>query len=297
MQRAEHGEQTYWTAWALAAALGYIGLPGGGVLMGAGVSKMNTMQRRYLPFAVGTIPQQANPVKDIIPVARVTELLERPGGHCTYNGRTLVFPPIDLVYWVGGNPFHHHQDINRLRRAWTRPKTIITHEINWTTTARLADIVFPCTTALEREDFAGGSMDHWLTPMRRALEPYREARDDYAVFAELARRLGFGPRFTEGRSAQEWVEHLWNVTRANAAAAGAPGRRSICGRCSRSACRSWSAFGRTRARIRYARPRGRSRSFRRPSPASATPIVSDTPRGTRRRSGWAARWRSASPCI
>ena len=220
MQRAEHGEQTYWTAWALAAALGYIGLPGGGVLMGAGVSKMNTMQRRYLPFAVGTIPQQANPVKDIIPVARVTEMLERPGGRCAYNGRTLIFPQIDLVYWVGGNPFHHHQDINRLRRAWTRPKTIITHEINWTTTARLADIVFPCTTPLEREDFAGGSMDHWLTPMCRALEPYAQARDDYAVFAELAQRLGFGPKFSEGRNAQEWVEHLWNVTRANAAASG-----------------------------------------------------------------------------
>ena len=220
MQRAEHGEQTYWAAWALAAALGYIGLPGGGVLMGAGVGKMNTMQRRFLPFAVGTIPQQANPVKDIIPVARVTEMLERPGGSCSYNGRTLTFPQIDLVYWVGGNPFHHHQDINRLRRSWTRPKTIITHEINWTTTARLADIVFPCTTPLEREDFAGGSMDHWLTPMQRVLEPYRQARDDYAIFAELAQRLGFGSQFTERRSAHQWVEHLWNITRANAAAAG-----------------------------------------------------------------------------
>jgi biotin/methionine sulfoxide reductase len=220
LQRAEHGEQTYWMAWALAAALGYIGLPGGGVLMGAGVSKMNTMQRRYLPFSVGTIPQQANPVTDIIPVARVTEMLERPGGTCTYNGRTLTFPMIDLIYWVGGNPYHHHQDINRLRRAWTRPKTVITHEINWTTTARLADIVLPCTTPLEREDFAGGSMDHWLTPMRRALEPYREARDDYSIFSSLAARLGFASGFTEGRDVEGWLEHLWSVTHKNAAAAG-----------------------------------------------------------------------------
>jgi biotin/methionine sulfoxide reductase len=220
LQRAEHGEQTYWAAWALGAALGHIGLPGGGVLMGSGVSKMNTMQRRYLPFAVGTIPQQPNPVEDFIPVARVTQMLEQPGGTCRYNGRTLTFPCIDLVYWVGGNPFHHHQDINRLRRAWRQPKTIITHEINWTTTARMADIVLPCTTPLEREDFAGGSMDHWLTPMRRVLEPYREARDDYAIFSGLARRVGIAGQFTEGRDARQWVEHLWNVTRNNAAAAG-----------------------------------------------------------------------------
>jgi biotin/methionine sulfoxide reductase len=220
MQRAEHGEQVYWMVWALAAALGHIGLPGGGVLMGAGVSKMNTMQRRFLPFAVGTVPQQANPVKDFIPVARVTEMLERPGGTFTYNGQTLTYPDIDAIYWAGGNPFHHHQDINRLRRAWTRPRTIITNEINWTTTARLADIVFPCTTPLEREDFAGGSMDHWLTPMRQALEPFAEARDDYAIFSGLATRLGFEAQFTEGRSAEQWVEHLWNVTRKNASKAG-----------------------------------------------------------------------------
>ena len=216
LQRAEHGEQTHWAAWALGAALGHIGLPGGGVLMGAGVGRMNTMQRRYLPFRIGTIPQPPNPVQDFIPVARIADLLERPGESFTYNGRTLAYPHIDLVYWAGGNPFHHHQDINRLRRAWTRPKTVIVNEINWTTTARMADIVFPVTSPLERNDFAGSSMDQWLTPMRQALAPYGEARDDYAVFAGLAKRLGFEAEFTEGRDADEWLEHLWDVTRRNA---------------------------------------------------------------------------------
>ena len=28
----------------------------------------------------------------------------------------------------GGNPFHHHQDLNRLRVAWQKPRTIIVHE-------------------------------------------------------------------------------------------------------------------------------------------------------------------------
>jgi biotin/methionine sulfoxide reductase len=63
-------------------------------------------------------------------------------------------------------------------------------------------------------------MDHWLTPMRRALEPFAEARDDYAIFSGLATRLGFAAQFTEGRSAEEWVAHLWEVTRKNAFKAG-----------------------------------------------------------------------------
>ena len=33
----------------------------------------------------------------------------------------MNYPDIKLVYWAGGNPFHHHQDINRLRRAFNVP--------------------------------------------------------------------------------------------------------------------------------------------------------------------------------
>ncbi|MFK3973551.1 molybdopterin-dependent oxidoreductase [Pseudomonas sp. NPDC087358] len=220
VQRAEHGEQTYWAGIALASALGYIGLPGGGLVLGAGVGKMSTMQRKMVPFSVGSLPQGKNAVSDFIPLARVTDMLESPGGKFTYNGEDRTYPDIDLVYWVGGNPFHHHQDINRFRRAWSHPKTIITHEINWTTTARFADIVFPSSSPLEREDFAGGSMDNWLTPMRRSLGTYRDSRDDYSIFSGLAERLGFFDQFTEGRDAGQWVRHLYDVTQKNAAAVG-----------------------------------------------------------------------------
>lgn len=220
IQRAEHGEQTYWAAIALAAALGHMGLPGGGFLLGAGVGKMNTMQRRILPFSVGALPQGQNPVRDYIPLARVTEMLERPGGAFTYNGHNLLYPKIDLVYWVGGNPFHHHQDINRLRKAWANPKHVIVHEIAWTTTARFADIVLPCTAALEREDFAGGSLDNWLTPMQKVLEPYGESRSDYDIFTGIAEKLGLREEFTQGRSSDDWLHLLYDTTRTNASEVG-----------------------------------------------------------------------------
>jgi biotin/methionine sulfoxide reductase len=220
VQRAEHGEQSYWMAIALAAALGYIGLPGGGLILGTGVGKMNTMQKKIPPFRTGSLPQGQNAIADFIPVARITEMLERPGGAFTYNGQNLTYPDIDLIYWIGGNPFHHHQDINRLRRAWMHPKTVITHEINWTTTARFADIVFPCTSPLEREDFAGGSMDHWLSPMRKTLTTYGSARDDFEIFSGLADRLGFREAFTEGLDAAQWVRRLYGDTRDHAKQSG-----------------------------------------------------------------------------
>jgi len=49
--------------------------------------------------------------------------------------------------------------------------------------------------------------------MHKIAEPYGEARDDYAIFASLAERLGTAQAFTEGRSTREWLKHLYGPTR------------------------------------------------------------------------------------
>ncbi len=221
LQRTENGEQPYWMIAMLAAMLGNIGLPGQGVGYGYGcIHNFGFQDRRKLPFRVADLPQGNNPVSTYIPVARIADMLLNPGQRYPFNGKTLTYPAIDLVYWAGGNPFHHHQDLNRLRKAWQTPGTIIVHDPFWTSTARHADIVFPSTTFLEREDFACGTAEATFTPMHQALSPYAAARDDYAIFSELAARLDFGDRFTEGRNARQWIEHLWAVTRGHAADAG-----------------------------------------------------------------------------
>ena len=218
LQRAEHGEQTYWMATVLGAMLGYHGLPGGGVAYGYGsVHNIGFGGRRLPRFKIGALPQGQNPVTRFIPVARIADMLLNPGATFDYNGRELTYPDIKLVYWAGGNPFHHHQDLNRLRRAWSRPKTIIINEPFWTAAARHADIVFPCTTPLERNDLGISSLDTYLSPMRQAVQPYAQSRNDYDVFSALADRLGATDQFTEGRSEREWIEHLYAFTRKSAA--------------------------------------------------------------------------------
>ncbi len=90
------------------------------------------------------------------------------------------------MYWAGGNPFHHHQDLNRLIDAWRRPETIIVHEPWWTATARHADIVLPATTTLERNDLGAASRDRWIIAMKQAIEPLHGARSDFDIFTDLA---------------------------------------------------------------------------------------------------------------
>ena len=211
LQRGDHGEQPYWMAATLAAMLGQIGLPGGGV--GYGYAAESSMGNPVKRLSGLSLPQGDNPVAGFIPVARVADMLLNPGAAFDYNGQNLRYPDIRLVYWCGGNPFHHHQDLNRLVEAWKRPETIIVHEPWWTATARHSDIVLPATTALERNDIGRASNDAHIYAMHLVVTPRGEARDDYAIFSGLAERLGFHDGFTEGRDEAAWLRHLYDVFR------------------------------------------------------------------------------------
>jgi len=207
LQRTRHGEQPVWMGIALASLLGQIGLPGGG--FGHGYGSMADVGAPRVPYPLPVYSVGRNDVDTFIPVAQISALLENPGGVLEYNGRRLRLPDIRLVYWAGGNPFHHHQDLNRLRRALARPDTVVVHEPFWTATARHADVVLPTTTTLERDDVGAGRNDGYVIAMPRVLEPFGDARDDYEAFGELAKRLDVYDEFTEGRTARDWVEHIY----------------------------------------------------------------------------------------
>ncbi len=208
LQRADHGEQSYWAATALACVLGQIGLPGGGMAAAfftAGNTGSGQARKRIAGLPVP--PHKSG--MPVIGVSRIAELLEGAGREYDFGGRTSTFPDTRLVYWCGGNPFHHHQDLNRLRAAWQLPDTVIVHEPFWTPVAKHADIVLPATTQLERSDIV--SADQHLVYQRAAVEPYAEARDDHWIFCQLAERLGFRSQFSEDRSVDEWLEALYAI--------------------------------------------------------------------------------------
>ncbi len=219
LQRSHHGEQPFWALITLASMLGQIGLPGGG--FGVGYGPVNLMGSPHPKYSGPTLPQGSNPVADFIPVARFTDMLLHPGESFDYNGKRQAYPDIKMVYWAGGNPYHHHQDLNRLRQAWRKPDTIVFHEQFWTPAAKMADIVLPATTSLERDDIGYGSREPYVIAMKKAREPIGEARDDYAIFQALAQRLGVAQAHSEGRKGtEEWLAHLYEEARVKSAKAG-----------------------------------------------------------------------------
>jgi len=211
LQRAQHGEQPYWAALGLACVLGQIGLPGGGV--GYGYGSLGGMGAATPLSRSPAMSQLQKPIRSFIPVSRIADLLLDPGGRFDYEGQSYTYPDTRLVYWAGGNPFHHHQDLNRLERAWQRPETIIVQDPMWTATARRADIVLPASTSLERNDLAGNRRCDMILAMHKAVEPLGQARSDYEIFSALAKALGVADAFTEGRDEMEWVRHIYEDVR------------------------------------------------------------------------------------
>jgi biotin/methionine sulfoxide reductase len=218
LQRADHGEQPCWMAVVLAAMLGQIGLLGGGFGIGYGCANGIGNPTKSVRFPA--VPQGANPVPDPIPVARISDALLSPNQPYRFNGADRIYPDLRLVYWAGGNPFHHQMELGRLVEAFHKPEVIIVNEVWWTSTARHADIVLPSTSSFERRDLSMVRWDPSISAMEPSIPPQGEARDDYDIFAGIADRFQLRDEFTQGRSVDDWLNALWDQAGEAAAAQG-----------------------------------------------------------------------------
>lgn len=218
LQRAVHGEMTFWALIALASVLGQIGQPGGGFSFGYG--SLNAVGHGATKGLVPAMERLGNTGGTTIPVARFADMMDTPGKEISFAGGKVTLPDVRLIHWAGGNPFHHAQDLFRLDRLWRKPDTVIVNEQFWTPTAKRADIVFPATTSAERCDIGGTSRDRHVFYMPKLIDPCGEARSDFDIFSQLAVRLDAQDRFTEGLDEQGWLRRLWVKSEAKAKAMG-----------------------------------------------------------------------------
>lgn len=222
MQRQHHGEQPHWMLVTLSAMIGQIGLPGGGFgfsyhYSNGGSPSTNAPVIGGISLGKVLSKEEEKTLIDgaelAIPVARIADCLLNAGKTIKYNGREITYPDIDLIYWVGGNPFVHHQDTNTLIKAWKKPSSVIVHDIYWTPTAKMADIVFPITTPYERNDLtmSGDYSNLSIYPMKQAIKRLPKSKHDFEVFTDLAKACGFEKQYTENKSEMQWLEEFYNT--------------------------------------------------------------------------------------
>ncbi|WP_127959763.1 DmsA/YnfE/YnfF family dimethyl sulfoxide reductase [Serratia microhaemolytica] len=213
-QRHANGELTARAIAMLAILTGNVGIAGGNT---------GSRESNYaLPFE--RMPTLENPVKSSISVFLWTDAIER-GAEMTaiadgVRGKEKLDVPIKFIWNYAGNALiNQHSDINRTHTILQdegKCEMIVVIDNHMTSSAKYADLLLPDCTAAEQMDFC---LDGYASNLGYAIfasqviEPRFECKTVYEMCREIACRLGVEQRFTEGRTQQQWLRHLYDKSR------------------------------------------------------------------------------------
>jgi formate dehydrogenase major subunit len=93
------------------------------------------------------------------------------------------------MYMMGENPFLSDPNINKVRKALAALEFLVVQDIFLTETAEFADVVLPATSYLEKEGTYTNT-DRRVQIGRKVVEPPGQAREDWRVVCDIARRIG-----------------------------------------------------------------------------------------------------------
>lgn len=191
IQRVRGGEDAYRLTAALQIASGHFGRRGGST---------GSINNRLPKPRVGSLSKLARGDEPAAPVLRWPDLIleGRGGGYAS---------AIAAAYVCGANYLNQGADARKAARALGGLEFSVCHELFLTPTAALCDVVLPAASPLEKEDVGIPWAGAYLLYKPKAIEP-AGPRDDYAIFSGLAERLGAEDRFTEGKTASDWVERF-----------------------------------------------------------------------------------------
>jgi anaerobic dimethyl sulfoxide reductase subunit A len=214
--RTAFGEQFHRAGAALAAMTGNIGISGGSPgccdIPPVGVSPGPNM-----PSSPSLIPIGENPLVKTAGGAGHPLSFAFRSRHQVHNtklwdsilqGKKGGYPgDIRFFYVTCANPLNQIPNANKGVKALLGLDFTVVQDQFITATARYADILLPATTHWERDDY----MRPWLGGDyhlfgNRAIEPVDEAKSDFEIACELARRLGIEDY--SDKSAEAWLEEI-----------------------------------------------------------------------------------------
>ncbi|CQJ54703.1 dimethylsulfoxide reductase subunit A [Yersinia intermedia] len=209
-QRHSNGENTSRAIAMLAILTGNVGINGG---------NSGAREGSYgLPFV--RMPTLENPVKTSISMFLWTDAIER-GPEMTatrdgVRGKDKLDVPIKFIWNYASNCLiNQHSEINRTHDILQDDKKcemVVVIDNHMTSSAKYADIILPDCTASEQMDFcldaSSGNMAYVIFA-DQVIKPRFECKNIYEMTTELAKRMGVEQQFTEGRTQEEWLRHLY----------------------------------------------------------------------------------------
>lgn len=248
-QRRSNGEMTSGMIMMLAAALGQVGLPGTNngmnVAWGGGFLTRISAGKNLIPFRIPAY-RFLDAIENGEALGAREGVRGLPEASCEDAGRsgfaTEAGPEqafhseratdsvqhqdgaahlpcsIKAIICHGGNCLtNQHGDVNRAHRVLgdpTKCEFILNVDVEFTDSARYADIVLPDLFRMEQESAMDG--DAWgrrIAVGTGELGARFERRGAWNTCVELAKRWGIEDAFTEGRTEGEWIRHLYEGDR------------------------------------------------------------------------------------
>jgi len=114
---------------------------------------------------------------------------------------------LKALYVMGENPMLSDPDVNHVEQALGELDLLIVQDIFLTETAQLADVVLPATAFAEK-DGTFTNTERRVQRLRKAVEPPGEARLDWQITCQLARRLGYDMSYDSARAIQDEIAAL-----------------------------------------------------------------------------------------
>ena len=186
LERNQNGGSGIRAIFALPALAGKFGVPGGGLVNGAGFAFPKTGARLQRP--------------DLVPPGTRTLNIVDVGAHLL---DPALDPPIQGIFIYNHNPLVVHPDQNRLRRGLGREDLFVVGcDVVMTDSLAWADIVLPACSHFEHDDLFAAYGQHWLQRAEPVISRQGEALPNTEIFRRLAARFGFtDPCFTASDAA------------------------------------------------------------------------------------------------
>lgn len=168
LQKYFHGGNTIWNIDTLAAITGQIGVSGGGV---------NYANKVY-PGILNTDPYNSERFADNqeFYVSNISSFIR------DNNIKMIIITKSNLLNQLPG--------LNDLKDALEKIEFKVCFDLFLTDTVEECDLFIPSTSVFESEDLQFSSMTNpYITYIEKAVEPKEPLMDEYAFFAELAKRL------------------------------------------------------------------------------------------------------------
>jgi formate dehydrogenase major subunit len=110
-------------------------------------------------------------------------------------GSVLKPDGVHGMYMLGENPFLSDPNINKVRKALAALDFLVVQDIFLTETAEFADVVLPASSYLEK-DGSYTNTDRRVQLGRKVMDPPGQARVDWEVIQDIARRVGLDWNYT-----------------------------------------------------------------------------------------------------